>query len=199
MKICKIKGCENKHYARGWCSKHYQRWWMHDDPLFIKHKTHEMHGYTKHPLYKVWDAMKQRCYNENCRQYKYYGGRGIIVCNEWKNSPKTFIEWALLLWKEGLLIDRINNNGNYKPSNCHFVTYEESNLNKKLLQNNNTSGYRGVSYFKRDKKWAAYININNKKKHLGYFNTPKLAARAYNNVVIDNRPKNFNKERIKNV
>ena len=187
MRICKEKDCKNKHLARGWCNKHYRRWRTHGDPLFTKR---EMHGYTNHHLYRVWHHMKQRCYNEKNTAYKYYGGRRITVCDEWKNSFETFIEWALPLWKKGLLIDRKNNEGNYEPSNCHFVTLAESNLNKGLLRKDSTSGFRGVDYRKDLKKWRARITINNKEKHLGLFNSKEEAALAFNNAVIDNRPKN---------
>jgi hypothetical protein len=147
------------------------------------------HGYSDHPLSTVWDHIKQRCYNLNNPRYKDYGDRGIEVCDEWKNSAKTFIEWALPLWEPGLQIDRRDNDGNYCPENCRFVTCTENNHNRKLLQRDNTSGYRGVSCYR--KKWQAYITINNKNKHLGYFDTPEEAALAYDNAIPDNRPRNF--------
>lgn len=186
MKICKIDGCGNKHKARGWCKKHYTRWCRHGDPNIV---LREMHGYSRHHLYGVWRNMKRRCYEENNKRYKDYGGKGITVCNEWKNSSKAFIDWALPLWKEGLEIDRKKNNGNYESSNCHFVTHEENQQNRELLQSNNASGYRGVSW--KDKKWRAQITINNKLKHLGYFVSAKEAALTYDNAIIDNRPRNF--------
>ena len=85
------------------------------------------HGYrarnNTHPLYGVWGTMKTRCYNKNRKTYKYWGGKGIIVCKEWLNNPKAFIEWCLENgYKKGLQIDRENNDGNYEPSNCRFVT-----------------------------------------------------------------------------
>lgn len=187
MKVCKEIDCENRHYARGWCVMHYARWKRHGDPLFTKY---EMHGYSNHPLYRVWQDMKERCYNKNDTSYENYGERNITICNEWKNGFKAFIEWALPLWKKGLLIDRINNNGNYKPSNCRFVTCKESNFNKKLLQKNNTSEYRGVTYRKEVKRWQAQIMVNGKSKYLGLFNFAKKAALAYNNAVPEGRPKN---------
>lgn len=152
---------------------------------------YEMHGYSNHPLYGVWCDIKARCYNKAHKQYKDYGGRGIIVCNEWKGSFTSFKKWALPLWKKGLEIDRIDNDGNYEPSNCHFVTHTENMHNTRLLRKNNTSGYRGVSYRKRNKKWEAKISINSKTMHLGLFSIPKLAAKAYDNAVFDGRPRNF--------
>lgn len=88
------------------------------------------HGYKHHPLYQVWQGMIKRCENINSKCYKYYGARGIKVCDEWHN-PKIFIEWCLENgWKQGLSIDRINNNGNYEPSNCRFVDSKIQNRNK---------------------------------------------------------------------
>jgi hypothetical protein len=80
--------------------------------------------YEKHKLlYSVWSTMKMRCYNPKRDRYKNYGGRGIIVCDEWLHNPKAFIQWALNNgYKQDLQIDRIDNDGNYEPSNCRFVT-----------------------------------------------------------------------------
>ena len=183
--MCKEDGCENNVRARGWCPKHYQCWRKYGDPLFTKH-----HGYSGDPLYRVWKHMKGRCYNKNDVRYKNYGGRGIEVCNEWMNL-ESFIEWASPLWRKGLQIDRCDNDGDYCPENCRFVTPKENMHNQRLLRSTNTSGYRGVSYFKRDKKWKAQITIDNKEKHIGYFNTPEEAAIAYDAAVPDNRPKNL--------
>lgn len=157
------------------------------------------HGYSKrnkrHPLYSVWANMKARCYNSNRKRYKDWGGRNIKVCNEWINDPEIFITWALKNgWKKKLLIDRINNDGDYESNNCRFIDAGLSNRNTRLLRLDNISGYRGVSWDKVNKKWRVSISINNKHKHLGYFNSPKLAALHYDVEVFllnDNRPMNF--------
>ena len=83
-------------------------------------------------LRHVWKNMKQRCYNPNSPEYKNYGGRGIKMCNEWLKSSKVFIEWALNNgYSIGLDVDRIDNNGNYEPSNCQFLTRSENVLKEK--------------------------------------------------------------------
>ena len=91
--------------------------------------THRM-SYTK--LYKVWQGMKTRCYNEKFLYYKNYGGRGIKICNEWLNNFEIFYIWAINNgYKENLTIDRINNDGNYEPSNCRWITRAEQNRNQR--------------------------------------------------------------------
>ena len=153
------------------------------------------HGLHSHPLYKIWADMKQRCYNSNCKDYEYWGGKGIKICNKWINNPKKFIKWALKNgWKKGLLVDREDNDENYTPDNCRFVDAGLSQRNKRLLDSTNTSGFRGVSWHKRDKKWQSSICINSKIKHLGYFSSLRLAAlrrdvEAF--LLDDGRPLNF--------
>lgn len=92
---------------------------------------------TKHGLYQtseysVWEGIKQRCYNKNYKQYKDYGGRGIFVCDEWKDNPEAFCKWAKEHGhKKGLELDRIDNDGPYSPDNCRFVTRKVQALNKR--------------------------------------------------------------------
>jgi len=94
-------------------------------------KRMRTHGMTKTALYEVWSGMKARCNNKNNPAYKRYGNRGISVCNEWNDSFLLFYKWAINNgYKKGLMLDRTNNNGNYKPANCRFVNRSTQNLNK---------------------------------------------------------------------
>ena len=89
------------------------------------------HGETGTRLYMVWALIKQRIFNPKASGYKDYGGRGITVCNEWLEFI-SFRDWALNNgYTEGLEINRMNNNNNYEPSNCNFVTHEENAQNKR--------------------------------------------------------------------
>jgi hypothetical protein len=86
-------------------------------------------GTKKYRLYHVWVNMKRRCYDKRCSAYKYYGARGITICLEWLDFD-TFFEWALRDYKFGLQIDRINNDGNYCPKNCRWVTSRQNANNR---------------------------------------------------------------------
>jgi len=98
--------------------------------LTTKRKT--THGLSKHPLFLVLQKMKDRCNNSKVVSYKNYGGRGITVCESWSNNVESFINWAVLNgYEPGLEIDRIDNNGNYEPSNCRFVTTKINSNNKR--------------------------------------------------------------------
>jgi len=86
-------------------------------------------GHT-HPLYKVIDQMIHRCGKPSHPAYQWYGARGIRVCDEWRINRGSFIEWGLANgWRKGLTIDRIDNDGNYEPTNCRFVSRIENNRN----------------------------------------------------------------------
>ena len=93
------------------------------------------HGETKTRLYTIWQGIKQRILNPKAINYKYYGGRGILICPEWANDYTKFRDWALSTGcQEGLQINRINNNGNYGPNNCNWITCKEQQKNRR--QNN---------------------------------------------------------------
>lgn len=101
------------------------------------------HGKTKTRLYSIWHKMKDRCLNENHTHYKYYGGRGISICDEWFDFSK-FEEWAMQSgYNDSLTLDRINNDGNYSPENCKWSTVMEQNNNRNA---NRYLEYDGITY-----------------------------------------------------
>jgi hypothetical protein len=100
-------------------------------------KNSILHGLSKTDIYMVWKSMKSRCYYHKDINYKNYGARGIKVCEEWKNDPVEFYKWALTNgWNKKLQIDRKNNDGNYSPENCRFITHQENSQNSRLSKLN---------------------------------------------------------------
>lgn len=98
---------------------------------WVKTKWDDYVSTKKQPLYGVWLGMKARCNNENVDCYKYYGGRGIRICEEWRDYS-SFKNWALDNgYEKGLYIDRIDVNGDYEPSNCRFVTQKTQQRNRR--------------------------------------------------------------------
>lgn len=90
------------------------------------------HRLSKTPVYRLWKGLRQRCFNPNSLAFHNYGGRGITLCEEWKNSAESFCEWALENgYQSGLSIDRIDVDGNYEPNNCRFVDRSVQNNNRR--------------------------------------------------------------------
>jgi len=118
----------------------------------LKENPHnKTHGLTKHPLFKVFDGMKQRCYNPNTKGFQYWGGKGVIIAKEWLDDFTKFFSWAYANgYRKGLTIDRYpNKDGNYEPSNCRWATYaaQRRNMENKL--------YEGFGERKLMIDWAA--------------------------------------------
>lgn len=146
------------------------------------------HGMRHTRIYAEWCLMKNRCYNKKGIQYKDWGGRGIIVCNNWKNSFIEFYNWAMENgYSDNLGLDRINNDGNYEPSNCRWVNRYINAQNKRLIKSTNTSGLSGIWWNKRNNKWQAAITSNGERIYFGYYKDKKEAAIVRNNWIIENK------------
>ncbi len=90
-------------------------------------KDHITHNLSNHKIYGVWKSMIDRCYNPANKGAKYYSGKGIKVCDEWKNSVTAFWEWAQKNgYSDNLTIHRVNSDGNYCPENCKWITGSEN-------------------------------------------------------------------------
>ena len=93
------------------------------------------HGLSGTKIHRVWWGIIERCSKEYHHSYYLYGGRGISMCEEWRKDFKSFYDWAMSHgYRDGLQIDRIDNNGNYEPSNCRWVTPSENARNRRVAR-----------------------------------------------------------------
>ena len=113
------------------------------------------HGLCESDIYHRWEDMKSRCYNKNNKAYKNYGGRGIKVCEEWKDTPAAFAEWAKRNgFQPNLSLDRIDVNGGYSPDNCRWATRKEQQANRR---NNIYLTYNGET--RMITEWARILGV----------------------------------------
>lgn len=135
------------------------------------------HGKRKIQGYNAWWNMIDRCYNENNKKFNHYGGRGITVCDKWKNDVSSFLRDMGPRPSPRHSVDRIENNKGYSPDNCRWATYEVQSHNQRLSRRN-TTGVRGVSIRNDLGKYTAVIYVKNKRVYLGHFDTIEEAAIA---------------------
>lgn len=115
-------------------------------------KRFKKHGGRNSKLYRIWSNMKDRCNNPDCKAYRDYGGRGIKVCEEWTDDFSAFQKWALANgYKEGLTIDRKDNNKGYSPDNCRWTD--------RKIQGNNKRNCRYITYKGQRKTVAEWSEI----------------------------------------
>ncbi len=124
--------------------------------------------------HKSWISMRERCNDKNHSSYKYYGGRGITVCERWNKFENFFEDMGER--PHGMTIDRIDNDGNYEPSNCKWSTRSEQQQNKRAYS---STGIKGVYVCPQTKKYISNIRVNGKKVHIGRFATLEEANSAY--------------------
>jgi len=118
-------------------------------------KSHTTHGFSHEKLYKVWIGIKGRCYNPKDWSFKNYGARGILIYKEWNENYMAFRNWSKINgYKEGLTIDRINNDGNYEPSNCRWIP---KSIQSKNRRNRKILTFNGIT--KKVIDWACITNI----------------------------------------
>ena len=125
--------------------------------LYIENAKYN--GDSKTELYKIWSGMIRRCYNQKMQNYKYYGGRGVCVCDDWRNDENgyfNFKKWALENgYKEGLSIERVDYNGNYCPENCTWILQKDQMKNTRRTHK---ITYNGKTMCLTD--WAKELNIS---------------------------------------
>lgn len=157
-------------------------------PKTIKSQRGADNGNYKHggkgtKLYEVWCSMRARCNSISSNAYKYYGNRGISVCEEWDKDYSNFEKWAKENgYKEGLSIDRKNNDGDYCPENCRWVTMKEQANNQR---NTLKIEYQGKSMTLH--QWADYLGIKADTLYHRIFVLGWSVDRAFNERVSFNR------------
>ena len=139
---------------------------LHKEQLAERNHKNRVHGGGHTRLYNIYSNMMNRCYNIKQAEYHNYGGRGVSICKEWRDSFVTFREWAIANgYNDTLTIDRIDVNGNYEPPNCRWITKAEQQFNK-----TNTRYFEYKGQKKCLAEWAEIFSMNK----------PTLYNRVYN-------------------
>lgn len=142
-------------------------------------KKHGKHGT---PIYKKWRSMHSRV-NSNDKIHKpRYKDRGIVVCERWQDFTNFYNDMSESYVK-GAELDRIDNNGNYEPNNCRWVTHKENSNNRSKYHNK--TGYTGIHYRKEKDWYEANICINRKPKHIGVYKNLKEAVNGRKEYIIN--------------
>ena len=144
------------------------------------------HGLRNTSEYHRWLGIKNKCYNNKSKHYKWYGIRCIKMWDGWINNPKSFIEYIKSLpnyGEIGMSLDRIDNDGDYEPNNLRWTSWHIQSTNRGLCKSNRT-GYKGVYILPNG--YGANIRVNKVRVHLGSHSTIKSALKARNQYIIDN-------------
>ena len=136
------------------------------EKMKINGKQRRTHGMKKTPEYTAWRNMKDRCYNKKDKNFKTYGGRGITVCEQWRNSFENFLKDMGKKPSKKHSLDRVDNNKGYSPDNCKWVTMQEQSNNRR---SNKRISFQGITM--TIAQWARFRGIT----------YPALAQRIRNN------------------
>jgi hypothetical protein len=149
---CSVNECTRLRDGNSqWCHMHTERVRRHGD-------TDALFVYTRHnmrytPEYLTWKGMKTRCHNPNAAAYKYYGARGITVCDEWRGSFQAFYDHIGPRPAKGFSVERIDNDGDYEPGNVKWATRREQAFNRRT---NRHIDYNGE--VRTLTEWAEYLD-----------------------------------------
>ncbi|NIL77175.1 hypothetical protein RhoFasB10_03317 [Rhodococcus sp. B10] len=175
-KECSVRDCNEPASCRKMCASHYGRWSRTGSPLGGRRVRR--HGMSKMREYGIWQGMNERCYNQNRREYPYYGGRGIQVCDEWRHSFLNFLRDMGQCDVERGELDRINGDGNYEPSNCRWTTRRVQVINRDMSRIN-SSGFRGVTLPKGKTRYVMQVGYDGVRISMHRFRSPDAAANMY--------------------
>lgn len=154
----------------------------------------EKHGMTDSRVYTIYRNMKQRCHNPNHTSFDNYGGKGVKVCQEWRDSPSAFISWALSNgYTDELTIDRVDATKGYEPSNCRWISLSENSaIPHRGRTGNNGNGntpvlieYNGKTQSLKD--WANELDIPYKTLHRRVRSLGWSTEKAFTKTVGGNR------------
>jgi hypothetical protein len=151
-----------------------------------------------HHLYGIFANQKARCFNKNSQNYHNYGGRGIVISDEFKDNFLLWYKYVMSLpnaAKKLHSIDRINNEKGYERGNMRWATYYQQARNKRKYACNK-SGYVGVKHT-HSNKWSSSIVVDYKCKGLGTFDTKEQAISARNEYIITNGLMDYNIQTVK--
>ena len=150
-------------------------------------KLNITHGISQNKFYQTWYGMLQRCTNSIREDYKYYGARGVVVCEEWLDV-RNFVAWSESTYPniEGYTLDRINNDKGYSPENCRWVDRATQGLNQRMKKNN-TSGYVGICWNNKNNNWMAKIKSGDLYIYIGSFHAKEEAVLARDNYIVENK------------
>lgn len=189
-KECNIKYIPKSHDTNSkYCSKYCR------DKAYIKNgkslnhltssKLWKENNKERVRLYNVWKGMIKRCFDKTYKEFYLYGGRGITISKEWlcENGFDNFYNWAMnngyKIEKQGkrnkFTLDRINNDGNYEPSNCRWADNIMQSRNKRVSSQSRT-GVSGVSHY--ENRYRVTINVDYIQKHIGCFKNFDDAVKA---------------------
>jgi len=146
-----------------------------DHPNY-KHGHTVNRGYT--PEYSAWYSLRRRCGDPNTIHFYNYGGRGITVCDRWKDSFTNFLEDMGYRPGPKYSVDRVDNSKGYSPDNCKWTT-RSTQMHNSRTRADNSSGYRGVSWYYRYEMWVCRISLLGVRTNLGYFPCKHEAAMVY--------------------
>ncbi len=172
---CSVDGCDRPVHGWTYCDPHYKRYRKYGDATYggrIKIKD----GRTKDPRFVRYCNMKQRCYNSRYAEFYLYGGRGIKICDDWRDDFASFIRDMGPLPSPLHEIDRIDTDGNYEPSNCRWATPNLNAVNRRAPTSR--SGFLNVIYRRSlpRRRYVVYLKVMQQRVYVGRFDTDLEAA-----------------------